>query len=85
MAFSDVGLAVTITTGALTCNASSFIGDDAGSTGVLNVNDDDADLFIAGATTGSPGEVANKMIYEKRLGARSQVEVIVPFSSFQQT
>ena len=44
---------------------------------------EDEFLFITSAATGSPGEVANTMIYEKRVGARSQIEVIVPFSSIE--
>lgn len=37
---------VTLTTGTLTSNATAFVGDAAGSTGVLNVNDDDADFIV---------------------------------------
>ena len=44
---------------------------------------EDEFLFIAGVATGSPGEVGYKAIYEKRLGARSQVEVIIPFATLE--
>lgn len=37
---------VTLTTGTFTSNASVILGNDAGSTGVLNVNDDDADFIV---------------------------------------
>ncbi|MEK6642729.1 MAG: hypothetical protein AABZ08_02380 [Planctomycetota bacterium] len=51
---------MTLTTGTLTSNASMIVGD-AG-TGTLNVNDDDADLVIAGATSdltiGNNGDAA---------------------------
>lgn len=51
---------MTLTTGTLTSNASMVVGD-AG-TGTLNVNDDDADLIIAGATSdltvGNNGDAA---------------------------
>jgi len=42
---------------------------------------EDEAMFITSVATGGTGEVANTMIFEKRLGARSQFEVIVPFSS----
>lgn len=42
---------MTLTTGTFTSNASAVVGDAAGSIGTLNVNDDDADLIIAGATS----------------------------------
>jgi mono/diheme cytochrome c family protein len=44
---------------------------------------EDEFLFVASASTGNPGEVGYTAIYEKRLGARSQMEVIVPFSSLE--
>ena len=44
---------------------------------------EDEFLFITSAATGSPGEVGFKAIYEKRLGARSQVEVIIPFATLE--
>src|SRR5262245_39094055 len=40
---------MTVTTGTLNSTASVFVGDASGSAGVLNVNDDDADLIITGA------------------------------------
>jgi mono/diheme cytochrome c family protein len=44
---------------------------------------EDEFLFITGATTSGTGEVGYKAIYEKRLGARHQVEVIVPFATLE--
>jgi mono/diheme cytochrome c family protein len=44
---------------------------------------EDEAMFVTGVATGGAGEVANTMIYEKRVGARSQIEVIVPFSSIE--
>lgn len=44
---------------------------------------EDEFMLIAGVATGNPGEVGYTAIYEKRLGARSQIEVIVPFSSLE--
>jgi mono/diheme cytochrome c family protein len=44
---------------------------------------EDEFLFITGAATGSPGEVGYKAIYEKRIGARHQIEVIVPFATLE--
>lgn len=53
---------MTLTTGTLTSNASMIVGDAASSMGTLNVNDDDADLIIAGATSdltiGNGGDAA---------------------------
>jgi len=49
---------MTLTTGTLTSNAAAIIGDASGSTGTVNVNDNDANLFIgAGAdlTVGNGG------------------------------
>lgn len=49
---------LTLTTGTLNSNAVTVIGDAAGSTGVVNVNDDDADLIIGGSadlTVGNGG------------------------------
>jgi len=54
LAVGDVNLdnaTMTLTTGTFTSNASAVVGDAAGSVGTLNVNDDDADLIIAGATS----------------------------------
>jgi len=42
---------------------------------------EDEAMFVAGVAAEGAGEVANKLIYEKRFGARNQFEVIVPFSS----
>lgn len=44
---------------------------------------EDEAMFVTSVATGGAGEVANTMIYEKRVGARSQIEVIVPFSSIE--
>ena len=44
---------------------------------------EDEFLFITGVATGGPGEVGYKAIYEKRLGACSQVEVIIPFATLE--
>ena len=44
---------------------------------------EDEAMFVSAVATGGPGEVANTMIFEKRLGTRSQLEVIVPFSSIE--
>ncbi len=44
---------------------------------------EDEAMFVTSIATGGTGEVANTMIYEKRVGARSQLEVIVPFSSLE--
>jgi len=44
---------------------------------------EDEFLFITGVGTGSPGDVGYKAIYEKRLGARGQVEVIIPFATLE--
>jgi mono/diheme cytochrome c family protein len=44
---------------------------------------EDEAMFVTSVATGGTGEVANTMIYEKRVGARSQIEVIVPFSSLE--
>ncbi|HKQ50214.1 MAG TPA: hypothetical protein VJZ71_19220 [Phycisphaerae bacterium] len=53
---------MTLTTGTLTSNASMIVGNAGTSSGTLNVNDDDADLIIAGATSdltiGSNGDAA---------------------------
>lgn len=40
-----------LATGTMNVSAGSFVGDDAGSTGTLTVNDDDADLILTGAAT----------------------------------
>ena len=44
---------------------------------------EDEFLFITGVATGNPGEVGYKAIYEKRIGTRSQVEVIIPFATLE--
>ena len=39
------------------------------------------ELVLSSATAlGGAGEVSNKLVYERRIGARSQVELIVPFA-----
>lgn len=39
------------------------------------------ELVLSSATTmGGAGEVSNKLVYERRIGPRSQVELIVPFA-----
>jgi cytochrome c553 len=45
------------------------------------------DELVATSTvnTKGTGEVANKIIYEQRIGATTQIELIVPFKSAQQT
>jgi mono/diheme cytochrome c family protein len=42
---------------------------------------EDEAVFTTSAATEGDGELANKLIYEKRFGQRSQVEVIIPFAS----
>jgi T5SS/PEP-CTERM-associated repeat protein len=53
---------MTLTTGTMTSNGSVVVGSIAGSTGTLNVDDDDAELIIAGATSdltiGNSGDAA---------------------------
>lgn len=44
--------------------------------------EDEAVITTAVNTTGS-GTVSNKLVYERRVGPRSQVEVVVPFSFLQ--
>jgi hypothetical protein len=44
--------------------------------------EDEAVITTAVNTTGV-GTVSNKLVYERRVGARSQVEVVVPFSLLQ--
>lgn len=70
----------------------SFCGNKAWPRGELNFPraivtekafPEDEFLFIASVGTGDPGEVGYKAIYEKRLGARSQFEVIVPFATLE--
>lgn len=50
---------MTLTTGSLTSNAVAIIGNVAGSTGVVNVNDDDADLIIGGGADLTVGNGGN--------------------------
>lgn len=50
---------MTLTTGSLTSTAASIIGDASGSTGVVNVNDDDADLIIGGGADLTVGNGGN--------------------------
>ena len=42
-------------------------------------------LLISGVTLKGPVEVSGKLIYEKRIGARSQIEVIAPFGVIRRT
>ncbi|CAG0964401.1 hypothetical protein PHYC_00903 [Phycisphaerales bacterium] len=53
---------MTLTTGTVNCGGPFIVGDASGSTGTLNVNDDDADLILTGATTdltvGNNGDAA---------------------------
>jgi hypothetical protein len=42
---------------------------------------EDEAVFTSSIATEGPARVANKLVYEKRFGARNQVEVIVPFAS----
>lgn len=42
---------------------------------------EDEVVFTSSVATEGAGQVANKLVYEKRVGPRSQVEVIVPFAS----
>jgi mono/diheme cytochrome c family protein len=44
---------------------------------------EDEFLFITGAATAGVGEVGYKAIYEKRIAARHQVEVIIPFATLE--
>lgn len=50
---------MTLTTGTLTSNAAAIIGNAAGSTGVVNVNDGDADLIIGGGADLTVGNGGN--------------------------
>ena len=45
---------------------------------------EDEAVFTTSAATEGDGEVSNTLIYEKRFGARNQVEVIVPFGFAEQ-
>ena len=45
---------------------------------------EDEAVFTMDASAEGPGELANKLVYEQRFGARNQVEVIVPFSFAEQ-
>ncbi len=72
----------------------SFCTDDAWPRGELNLPralltekafpEDELVLSTAVATEGS-GSVASKLVYEKRIGPRNQLEVVVPFSFLDQT
>jgi mono/diheme cytochrome c family protein len=46
---------------------------------------EDEAVLTSSIDTEGPGNVANKFVYEKRFGARSQVELIVPFAFANQT
>jgi hypothetical protein len=68
--------------------ARSFCGDDSWPRGELNFPralatekafPEDEVVLTTSATMGGSGNVANKLIYERRLGSRSQFELIVPF------
>lgn len=70
----------------------SFCGNKAWPRGELNFPraivtekafPEDEFLFIASVGTGDPGEAGYKAIYEKRLGARGQFEVIIPLKTLE--
>lgn len=50
---------MTLTTGTLTSNAAAIIGDASGSTGTINVNDDDASLIIGAGSDLTVGNGGN--------------------------
>lgn len=41
---------------------------------------EDEAVITTAVSTGESGEMANKLVYERRIGARNQFEVVVPFS-----
>lgn len=85
---------MTLTTGTLTSNAAFVVGDASGSNGVLNVNDDDADLIIANGadlTIGNNGDAALNITGTGRVevadqfiaGANSSSTPTITISGFQ--
>ena len=41
---------------------------------------EDEAVLTTSVATGGAGDVANKLVYERRLGARNQIEIVVPFT-----
>ncbi|MFW6083619.1 MAG: c-type cytochrome [Gemmatimonadota bacterium] len=46
---------------------------------------EDEAVFTVSAATESPGAVMNEFVYERRFGARNQVELVVPFGFLDRT
>jgi len=72
----------------------TLCGDDAWPRGELNLPramvtekayPEDEAVFTYGAALGGPGLHSSELVYEKRFGARNQVEVVVPFSYRERT
>jgi mono/diheme cytochrome c family protein len=71
----------------------TFCGDAAWPRGELNLPrplvtekafPEDEAVITTAFSTGGTGEVASKLVYERRVGARNQVELIVPFTFAEQ-
>jgi hypothetical protein len=72
----------------------TFCADDSWPRGELNLPrplvtekaypEDEAVLTVNGSVEG-PAELNHKFVYERRIGARNQVEIAVPFSFLEQT
>ncbi len=84
---------MTFTTGTLTSNANVVVGDAGGSTGTLNVNDDDADLFVgsgADLIVGNSGDAAMNITGSGRVvvadqfiaGSNSTSSPVITISGF---